>query len=146
MPPKNSEEFSYTPRIFIGHDGKVSKVVDYPILRVRIKYKHTLTSTPVECLVDSGSVINLFPASWGELLKISIKSGQLQKIYGIGGISIDSYRHDLHLYIVDSKINFRTYAYFSEKQNTPLLGRYGFFDKFKNVSFNQDRGSFSLIK
>mgnify|MGYP001593301266 CR=1 FL=1 len=49
-------------------------------------------------------------------------------------------------YIIDSKINFRTYAYFSEKQNMPLLGRYGFFDMFKNVSFNQDRGSFTLIK
>lgn len=97
-------------------------------------------------MVDSGSVINLFPASWGVLLKIPIKSGQLQKIYGIGGVSIESYRHDAHFYIIDSKINFRTYAYFSEKQNMPLLGRYGFFDMFKNVSFNQDRGSFTLIK
>jgi len=146
MPPKKSEEFNYTPRIVIGNDEKVLKIVDYPILRVRIKYKHTLTSTPVECLVDSGSVINLFPASWGVLLKIPIKSGQLQKIYGIGGVLIESYRHDVHFYIIDSKINFRTYAYFSEKQNTPLLGRYGFFDMFKNVSFNQDRGSFTLTK
>lgn len=111
--------------------GKVYR----PKIPIRLSFGHTVARFLIDCLVDSGSDINLFPAGWGEAIGINIKKGKLHPIYGIGGIQIDSYIHKVKLYI--GTRSFSTNANFSYEQTTPLLGRDGFFNHFKEVHFNE---------
>lgn len=106
-----------------------------PLIDIVINYKRGQMLS-VLALVDSGASVNLFPASLGEKLNINIKKGKNHKIAGIGNIQIETYLHrDIGIFVEGHKIV--TNVYFSYQQQIPLLGQDGFFDKFKQISFNR---------
>lgn len=130
-------KFAYFPHLIV--DKETDQVVEeafYPIVPIRLCYGHKLFPALVNCMVDSGSDRNLFPAEWGERVGIKIKKGKLVKIQGIGNIEMEAYRHKVKIYI--GLVNFYVEADFCYTQKQPLLGRNGFFNCFKKIIFNEE--------
>ncbi len=115
--------------------GEIIGQVHYPFIPVRLVYRHQLSRNPIFCLVDSGAERNLFPAFYGEQLRIKIKKGNPKVILGIGGIKIKGFTHNVTLHI--DTLSFKSQVDFSYDHEVPLLGRNGFFDKFKEVIFKE---------
>lgn len=134
MLPAAIKRFNYQPRLYIDPVTGKSITIYLPLIPIRLSYKHNLGKVAVDCLIDSGADINLFPADWGESVEINIKKGAKQIINGIGAIGVESYVHDIKVYL-GTEISFITKANFSYSQEIPLLGRTGFFNHFKRVSF-----------
>jgi len=107
----------------------------FPFIPVRIIYQHRLYPNPINCLIDSGAEKNLFPAFFGERIGLKVKKGKQQDIRGIGGVKIKGFTHNVRFY-VDTLV-FETNVDFSYEQEVPLLGRIGFFDKFRRVTFKE---------
>lgn len=116
--------------------------IDWPAVPIRLGHKHSIDKLPTLCLVDSGSDYNLFPADWGEALGMKVKQGIIIPILGIGEHGIITYRHRVKMYI--GKFTFDVDVYFSYEQTVPLLGRYGFFNYFKRVIFNDEKRQLEL--
>lgn len=136
--------FDYLPEpVADPKTGKIIGTIYRPKVPIRLCYGHKLNTFIVDCLADSGSDFNIFPAAWGETVGIKIKKGIYKEIYGIGGVKIDSYAHRVKLYIENNVFTAETY--FSYEQNTPLLGREGFFNCFKEVAFLQSQRKIKLI-
>src|SRR4030042_1923379 len=91
----------------------------------------------VDCLFDTGADRNLFPAAWGRSLGLKIEKGELVKTMGIGGKEIKAYTHKVVLFVQGHKII--TEADFTDENNTPLLGRDGFMDKFEDIVINEKK-------
>lgn len=134
MPRSLTKKFNYQPRLYVDPVSGITKTIYLPLIPIRLAYKHKLGKVAVDCLIDSGADINLFPADWGESVGINILKGQKQIINGIGAIGVESFVHEVNLYI-GSDIVFLTKANFSHCQEIPLLGRSGFFNHFKKISF-----------
>ncbi|OGY27918.1 MAG: hypothetical protein A2802_02590 [Candidatus Woykebacteria bacterium RIFCSPHIGHO2_01_FULL_43_29] len=126
-------EVTYTPMPRKKPDGTLKEVF-LPYLKIYLSYKHNLNKIPIPCLLDSGADMNLFPAQWGETVGIKIKSVESEKISGIGMTEIYGYKHKVKLFVVGGK-SFESEVYFCYSQQMPLLGRNGFFDKFKQITF-----------
>jgi len=124
-------EFTYYPIPHVG-GGPVWS----PIIPIRISCKNRETPYFVKALIDSGADVNLFPAEHAEALGISVKSGLLVKTGGVGGI-VRAYRHNISIQ-VGNKI-FKTTTDFTYEFRIALLGRKGFFDLFKKVSFSEKK-------
>lgn len=107
-----------------------------PIIRIRLSAKHKVYPYSLDCLVDSGADYNLFPASIGETLGLTIKKGKQTQHIGIANIGIIAYRHQVKLFLPG--YNFTTEIDFSYDHVIPLVGRDGFFKYFKKVIFNQE--------
>lgn len=134
MPRTTTKRFNYQPRLYINPVSGKSITIYLPLIPIRLSYKHKFGKVAVDCLIDSGADINLFPADWGESVGINIKKGPRQMINGIGAIGVESFVHVVKIYL-GSDIIFVTKANFSYSQEIPLLGRDGFFNHFKRVSF-----------
>jgi len=84
----------------------------------------------LKTLLDSGAHVSIFPAEIGEVIGLKIKNDKTQPIYGIGGQSIETYRHDVIIEVggwpFDAIVCF-TY----DKISFPVLGREGFFNLFE---------------
>jgi len=117
--------------------GKIIGQICYPVVPIKLCYKHHISNYFFNSLVDSGSDRNLFPAEIGENLGVKIKKGIPQEIAGIGGIKVIAFTHEVKIYLKDFEIN--TYIDFSCEQKVPLLGRNGFFNYFKSVNFKEKR-------
>lgn len=127
--------FDYTPEVFINPKTQKVDYIYRPIVDIRLGYGHNFGKNLVGCLLDSGADKNLFPASWGKSVGISIKKGELVHHYGIGVNDVVAYRHRVKLYV--GSFSFEAYSDFSLEQNFPLLGREGFFKYFKQITFNE---------
>lgn len=139
------EKFNFRTIPILDSTGKkVMRVLVRPILRVRLCFNHKMTVTPVDCAIDTGADINLFPASWAESIGVKIVEGKPAPIRGIGNIIISGYEHRFKLFIVNSKISFDTSAIFSYEQTVPLLGMRGFIDHFKRVTLDIEEDVFKL--
>lgn len=139
------EKFNFSTIPILDSTGeKVIKILMRPILRVRLCFNHKMTISPVNCAIDTGADINLFPASWAESIGIKIIEGKKSPIRGIGGIIISGYEHSFKLFIVNSKISFDTSAIFSYEHTIPLLGMRGFIDHFKRVTLDIEEDVFKL--
>lgn len=115
--------------------------VYYPAINVVLTGNHRV-GRPIEALVDSGADINLFPADYAfaffKIDKRVFAKGVKKSILGIGGKVVDALGHRVTLKIVGVGIQFKTLVYFSPEHDAiPLLGRKGFFDRFKRVSFDE---------
>lgn len=93
-------------------------------------------SLPFMALVDSGADNILLPAVHAKDIGIKITSGKRRVISGIAG-KMKAYTHSVYLYFEGK--NFKANVDFAEKCQTPLLGREGFFNQFKQVSFNEKK-------
>lgn len=97
-------------------------------------------------LVDSGSDITIIDHEFGENLGIDIRKGIKDKVYGVGGGSIEVYFHEIE-FIIDSDnsekpIIYHDFAGFTYQefpatmpQQTAILGTIGLFRKV-DVTFN----------
>ncbi|PIQ70230.1 hypothetical protein COS55_01345 [Candidatus Shapirobacteria bacterium CG03_land_8_20_14_0_80_40_19] len=115
--------------------GKITKQIFYPFIPVRISYCHQIFPNPINALIDSGSERNLFPAFFAERLNIKVKKGQIQSTRGIGTIVVNAYTHNVKCLL--QTISFDTQIDFSYEISVPLLGRDGFFNKFKKIIFEE---------
>ncbi len=130
-------QFYYRPEDYLNPETNKIGTIYKPVIPIRLQYGHRLVKIPVECLVDSGSDTNLFPTDWGIAAGIKMEKGEKKLIQGIGGITLNAYRHPVKLWINSKKI--KTFADFSTQQSLPLLGRVDFFSYFPEVVFNEKK-------
>jgi len=135
--------FYYVPDVAIDKtSGKIVEILR-PKIPIRMSVHHNISKILVDCLFDTGSDRNLFPADWGRSLGLKIEKGKKVKIGGIGGKEINAYTHTVALYVQGNKI--MTEADFSDEQTTPLLGRIGFMDKVSEIIVNQRKKFIKII-
>ncbi|MEK7558959.1 MAG: hypothetical protein AAB521_01485 [Patescibacteria group bacterium] len=127
-------KFFYYPEDHIDPNTKKTTTIFKPLIPIRLQGSK-LAKIPVDCLLDSGSDTNLFPAGWGEAAGIKINKGEPKDIFGIGGVIVPAFRHPVVLWVGTKK--FTTQADFSVVHNTPILGRMDFFKFFPEVIFNE---------
>ncbi len=127
--------FSYLPRIIINPVTKQQEEIFTPYIQVRLSAGHGNLTQLIDALVDSGADGNLFPLQLGELLGINFKKAVPKVIYGIGNAQITAYTASINIWV--NNIKYQTEADFSDKQQTLLLGRNGFFNLFKELTFNE---------
>lgn len=138
-------KFNYLPFPLVDPKTQELKGTIYrPYVPIMFSFAHQITPRAINCLVDSGSDINLFPAEIGERIGIPIKKGKLVPVFGIGQKEITAYRHKVKLYL--GTFNFLTNIDFCFDQRTPLLGRIGFFNNFKRVVFSEPEKTLELEK
>ena len=127
--------FYYIPDIYTDiSTGKTIEILR-PKIPVRLSANFNTSKVLIDCLFDTGSDRNLFPADWGRSLGLKIEKGKKVKIGGIGNKELIAYTHKVALHIQGNKII--TEADFSNEQNTPLLGRIGFMDKVEEIIVNE---------
>ncbi len=135
--------FPYFEAVAKTPKGKIIKIFR-PIIPVRLCWKHQLTKTLINALVDSGADRNLFPAVIGELmLGIKIEKGKKIIHSGIGGIKIEAFVHPVKIYL--KGCCFTTEVDFSYHQEIPILGRSGFFRHFQKVIFKEIKKELILV-
>ena len=134
FPWMKTYKFYYTP--VLQRDKKGNDIyAPKPLINLAINYKKN-EPLAIWFLVDSGADYNLFPGYLGDLLNINVKKGEKRLASGIGGIQIESFFHEgIGIFVEGHKIE--TNGYFSYKQQIPLLGQNGFFDKCSKVLFNR---------
>lgn len=121
-------------------DPKTNKVIGYilrPYIPIRLSLHHGNPTNYVNALVDSGSDRNLFPKQWGDVVGINFAKIKPTQIIGIGNVSIRAYPAKINIWINNKK--YESEADFSPQQQTPLLGRGGFFNLFKEIIFEENK-------
>ncbi len=113
-----------------------------PFIPIRLSFHHSNPSNPVNALVDSGSDRNLFPKQWGDIIGINFRKINPIQITGIGNVIITAYPSKINIWIEGRK--YQTEADFSPQQETPLLGRSGFFNLFKEIIFEENKSFLHL--
>jgi hypothetical protein len=127
-------KINFDPDIALHPDTHQLEFKYRPYLQVKIGHNNKLTSNFIRALVDSGSDRNLFPSSFATEIGINWTTGDKHKITGIGGKTIYSYGHLVTVKVKKRKIE--TIVYFAREITIPLLGRDGFFNFFKTISFD----------
>lgn len=114
----------------------------YPSVSIRMSTQHRIYPFIIDCLLDSGADYNLFPADYAKKLGIVVENGLKTEHMGIGNVGIIAYSHPVKLFL--DSYSFKTEAHFSFDQKIPLLGRNGFFNYFKTISFNEKKKNLLL--
>jgi len=107
-------------------------------------------------LIDSGSDISIINYEFGEKLGFGIEKGVKEKVYGVGGGSIDIYFHKVGLSLYDGSkekpIVYEDIVAFTYKkfpatmpQQTAILGTMGFF-RHVNVTLKYPENIFIEAK
>lgn len=122
--------------------GKVIGYIMRPYIPIRLSIHRANPSNPVNALVDSGSDRNLFPKQWGDILGINFRKIKPVQITGIGKITITAYPSKVNIWLNNRR--YETEADFSPQQQTPLLGRQGFFSLFKEIIFEENKAFLHL--
>ncbi len=113
-----------------------------PYIPIRLSFNRSNPTNLVDALVDSGSDRNLFPKHWGDLIGINFRKIKPTQITGIGNVVINAYPSKINIWVNGKK--YETDADFSLQQQTPLLGRLGFFNLFKEVIFDENKEFFLI--
>ena len=135
--------FSYLPRPIINPKTNQREEIFTPYVPIMLSTSHGNPTPLIDALVDSGSDRNLFPMQLADLLGISFKKIKPKIIHGIGGIAIKAYSSKINIWVNNEK--YATEADFSLEQQTLLLGRQGFFNLFKKVTFDE-KGRFLYLE
>lgn len=133
------------PYLMFNNIDPAGRVVGHtmrPYISIRLSLSHGNPTNSVDALVDSGSDRNLSPKQWGDILGINFKKIKATQIIGIGGVIINAYSASINVWVNGKK--YKTEADFSPQQQTPLLGRLGFFDLFKEVIFDEKIGRLQI--
>lgn len=133
--------FYYLPEI--GPDNNTGKPVEVfrPKIPVVLSVNHRLVKASVDCLFDTGSDRNLFPADWGRAAGLKVETKKPIKIGGISGF-VTAYTHPVRLNIMGHIID--TEADFSDYVSTPLLGRMGFMDKVDKILIEENKKALTI--
>lgn len=133
---KTTIKLFYENLPIIDNNGRIVGNVARPIIDLLLNYKHGKMVGPIQALLDSGSDYNLFPAEIADILGIRLAKGVLKVTEGIGSKTVKTYRHSgVKMYVEGH--SFETSVDFGEDITVPLLGQQGFFDKFKQITFNR---------
>lgn len=127
--------YYYKPVPYKKSDGSIIEILR-PLIPIRIGLNHRPSKFAIDCLVDSGSDRNLFPAELAEAIDIKVKSVTGKCILGIGDSQLKAYTHKIEIYIHGQKKTVD--VDFCYEQRLPLLGREGFFNQFKNIIFDEN--------
>ena len=128
-------KFPYLPRIVINPRTNKQEEVFTPFVPIMVSTDHGNPTQLIDALVDSGSDRNLFPLQLGKLLGINFKKIKPKIIYGIGNIKVEAFTSEVNIWLDNKK--YPSEADFSFEQQVLLLGRYGFFNLFKSLAFNE---------
>jgi hypothetical protein len=128
-------KFDYFVRPSIENSKLVA--IYSPTIPIRLSAQHKMYPDPINCFVDSGADFNLMPALIGEYLELNIRKGEKTTHIGIGNVGISAYKHPVKIFA--NSYSFKTFVNFSYDHKIPILGRYGFFDHFEKVIFNQKK-------
>lgn len=136
--------YSYIPQPF-SMDPVTDKLMEIyrPMISIRISKDRGQISPPFDALLDSDSDINLFPLRFAIIAGIKIKKTKPKQIMGIGKVLIDAYPARINIWVGTKK--YEAEADFSPQQQTPLLGREGFFNLFRSIKFDE-KGQFVYIE
>ena len=120
----------------------------YPMIDVLLIYKHRVTRGGIPFLVDSGSELCILPAEIAEaffgMRPKNIRKGKMVKIGGVAsGTELQGFKHAVELQTPHFK--FKVPMYIAYGAVLPILGRKGFFDKFKSVNFCENDKVLELI-
>lgn len=125
-----------------------SKTIYAPVLKTTLYHKNHERLFLIDALVDSGADFCVFPANTGKAIGLNIYEGENVITNGIGGKeTLYFHKVKVEVFIKGEPWVFECRAGFSTKLNTKgigFLGRDGFFDLFKEVSFNQSTKMFRL--
>ena len=125
MPVKT---FKFHPDIF------KNEVTWRPYILIKLGNKNKWSPNFIRALVDSGADSNVFPSQFAKEIGLDYKKGKAEQVTGIGD------KHSLvYVNIVKIRLEtkeFETVIKFGEEIRIPLLGRDGFFNYFKKVSFS----------
>lgn len=108
-----------------------------PKISIRFLTKNRKVLNPFDCLFDTGADRILLPGVWGEALGLSVKKGKIGKTTGIDNIPITTYTHPITFFVGSYKITSE--ADFAYENTIPLLGRFGFMDRFEKIEFNENK-------
>ena len=108
-----------------------------PKIPIRFLAKNRQVTNPLDCLFDTGADRILLPGAWGKGLGLDVKAGKEGRTAGIDNVPITTYTHKITLFVGSYKISAD--ADFAYENNIPLLGRFGFMDKFEQIEINENK-------
>ena len=121
---------------------RLPKGISLPAIPVEIRSPGHTETIVVYALVDSGADHCTLPRTVAEKIGISeIASGKHHKARGVGG-DIDCYVHPVEMKVGGAWIALPA-AFSPSYDGWPLLGRLGFFDKFR-VCIDQSKEQIEL--
>lgn len=85
----------------------------------------------VVALVDSGASYSLFHAALGEHIGLNIKTGKKISSFGVDGEPLESFLHPTRVAIGGNSVTITVSYSYDLQTPYPLLGQYGFFEKFR---------------
>ncbi len=119
------------------HFNQATRKWDYiyrPYLFVKLINKKRISQNLIKALVDSGSDHNVFPEEFAAEIGLDYKKGMKYKSTTVNEYSFTVYGNRV---MIDCGIKMiDTVIYFGENVKIPVLGREGFFNYFKSVSFD----------
>jgi hypothetical protein len=113
---------------------------------ININIKNGTRSLNTLAMIDSGADTCLINSGWAEALLFSdYRKEKHDRTQGISGKPLDVYYHDLEYEIngLDGSKQRAPFGFVQGLSESILLGRYGFFDRFK-VTFDQKNGLFEI--
>jgi len=122
----------------VSPDATQMRAVHYPWVPIRV-HRGEHTTPRMLLLLDSGADFCVLKSEIGATLGITdIRTGEPCQLRGLGRATVDSWFHD-----VEMEFEGRVFASRFALTNDPLplpgmLGRKGFFDQFKSVSFDEN--------
>ncbi len=124
-----------------------------PIIEVLIKNKENTISLTYRAMLDSGAFTNVVHEDLADLLGIDLrKIKQEVTFHGIGntpkGLTGKMCIVELTVFQKGKRHSFDTPIIFSNDMapdSIPVLGRQGFFDQFKEISFQFPHNRFHLL-
>lgn len=136
-------KFDFEPELsFNPHTNKI----DYcyrPYLFIKLSHKRKSSANFIKTLVDSGSDRNTFPAEFAKEIGLDYKKGESRKITSVNDSFTVVYGNRVKIEF-DGK-SIETVVYFGKSVKLPILGRDGFFNYFKKVSFDVKSKTFELV-
>lgn len=114
------------------------RAVHYPWVPVRVR-RNEQTTPRMLLLVDSGADFCVLKSEIGVALGITdIQAGEPCQLRGLGRATVNSWFHDVEVEFEGRAFESR-FAFTNEALPIPgMLGRKGFFDQFKSVSFDEN--------
>ncbi len=118
------------------------KIRHYPLLRTSVEFQGKISQFAFLSIIDSGADNCIFPAIYGRRIGIPVESGKKYPYAGAAGLGV-AYFHNMKVSveIEDKLCSFDCYCGFADGLSDlgiGLLGRHGFFELFRSVSFRQN--------
>lgn len=124
---------------------RYSPTVLRPVIPVNLKSGNK--SIAYEALVDSGADLCLFDAELGEYLGIEVKAGKKREVFGVGGKASIYYLNKITVEVGGWSFEIEAGFMFGVSGNQlryGVLGQRGFFDQFKSINFDYNKGDVEL--